>query len=31
MDARDVTAGPVATIELGETMPISLHGQWVPA
>lgn len=28
LDVRDVAAGPVATIELGETMPISFHGQW---
>jgi all-trans-8'-apo-beta-carotenal 15,15'-oxygenase len=31
LDARNVAAGPVATVELGETMPISLHGQWVAA
>lgn len=29
LDARRVADGPIATIELGEIMPISLHGQWV--
>jgi all-trans-8'-apo-beta-carotenal 15,15'-oxygenase len=31
MDAREVAAGPVATVDVGETMPLSLHGQWVAA
>ncbi len=31
LDAQNVAAGPVATVELGETMPISFHGQWVAA
>jgi len=30
LDARCVADGPVATIELGETLPISFHGLWVP-
>ena len=29
LDASNVSAGPVATVQLGETMPISFHGQWV--
>lgn len=29
LQAQDVAAGPVATIELGEPMPISFHGHWV--
>lgn len=29
LDARHVAAGPIATIELGETMPISFHGHWI--
>jgi len=31
LDAQNVAAGPVATVEVGETMPLSLHGQWVAA
>ena len=31
LDAGDVAAGPTATIDLGETMPISFHGHWVAA
>jgi all-trans-8'-apo-beta-carotenal 15,15'-oxygenase len=31
LDAQNVAAGPVASVELGETMPISFHGQWVAA
>lgn len=30
LDAQNVKAGPVATLDLGETIPISFHGQWVP-
>ncbi|MGH8117787.1 MAG: carotenoid oxygenase family protein [Rhodanobacteraceae bacterium] len=29
LDARRIADGPVATIDLGETAPISFHGQWV--
>jgi len=28
-DARRISEGPIATVELGETMPISFHGYWV--
>ncbi|RZL78917.1 MAG: hypothetical protein EOP66_07605, partial [Sphingomonas sp.] len=31
LDTRDLAAGPVAVIELGETVPISFHGHWVDA
>ena len=31
LDARNVATGPVATVELGETMPISFHGHWIAA
>ena len=31
LDAGNVSAGPRATINLGETMPISFHGHWVSA
>lgn len=29
LDARNLAAGPVATVDLGETMPLSFHGCWV--
>jgi all-trans-8'-apo-beta-carotenal 15,15'-oxygenase len=29
LDASNVAAGPLATVELGETMPISFHGHWL--
>jgi all-trans-8'-apo-beta-carotenal 15,15'-oxygenase len=28
LDAKDIGAGPVATIHLGEGMPPGLHGSW---
>jgi all-trans-8'-apo-beta-carotenal 15,15'-oxygenase len=31
LDARNVAAGPIAAVELGETMPMSFHGHWVAA
>ncbi len=31
LDAHNVAAGPIAAVELGETMPISFHGHWVAA
>lgn len=31
LEAGNVAAGPVAVIELAETLPISFHGHWVPA
>jgi all-trans-8'-apo-beta-carotenal 15,15'-oxygenase len=31
LDTRNIAGGPVATVEVGETMPLSLHGQWVAA
>ena len=31
LDAQNIAAGPIATVELGETMPISFHGHWVAA
>ncbi|MBC7769362.1 MAG: carotenoid oxygenase family protein [Phycisphaerales bacterium] len=31
LEAQNVAAGPVATVEVGQTMPLSLHGQWVAA
>lgn len=31
VDAQDVAAGPVATVELGTRVPMGFHGTWVPA
>jgi carotenoid cleavage dioxygenase-like enzyme len=28
LDASNVAAGPVSTVELGEIMPIGCHGRW---
>jgi carotenoid cleavage dioxygenase-like enzyme len=30
LDAQDVAAGPIATIELPQRVPHGFHGNWVP-
>ena len=30
LDARDVGAGPILSIDLGPLTPWSVHGHWVP-
>jgi carotenoid cleavage dioxygenase len=31
LDARDVAAGPVATVALPQRVPFGFHGNWMPA
>lgn len=31
LDARDVSAGPVATVPLPQLVPLGFHGNWIPA
>ncbi|WP_308403672.1 carotenoid oxygenase family protein [Streptomyces niphimycinicus] len=30
LDARDITAAPVATVELPHRVPAGIHGSWIP-
>ncbi|WP_208949197.1 carotenoid oxygenase family protein [Streptomyces violaceusniger] len=31
LDARDITAASVATVELPHRVPAGIHGSWIPA
>ncbi|MBP8537230.1 carotenoid oxygenase family protein [Streptomyces sp. MK37H] len=30
LDARDITAAPVATVDLPHRVPAGIHGSWIP-